>query len=293
MPSLLDEFDPLRQPAAVPVAISNAPLLEQPAVKPRSHAPPLLAQHNDLIGPILELDRHRPAITRRQGSDAAVSPTEASFTFQSGSPPHTLSRRLSQSLDDDYAPFVAFHHPAPPAHAQSIPPAKPTRPGLAALFKDAPWTVQEGDFEPPAPFFDGAPGFSSHPVRIDPPLRSRSHPSSPAPPAPIVLAGFRPDFTPLLSTDLAESIRPSLPARLRIQSRWTLLYSLDLHGVSLATLYDRVKAGMLGGGCGCVVLIKDGRDNTFGAFVNEALRKQEGYYGSGEWSVSCSPTWCF
>lgn len=88
----------------------------------------------------------------------------------------------------------------------------------------------------------------------------------------------------ILTHDLADGLRPSLPTRLRIANSWTLLYSLDQHGVSLSTLYARVEQGMagLGSSIGCVLVVQDTEGALFGAFSNEALKKREGYYGSGE-----------
>lgn len=90
-----------------------------------------------------------------------------------------------------------------------------------------------------------------------------------------------------MNGNLAEALRPSLPSRLRIASKWTLLYSLDAHGVSLATLYARVEAGMTGRGisAGLLLVVKDDEGYVFGAFINEKLRRTDGFYGSGEWCV--------
>ena len=46
----------------------------------------------------------------------------------------------------------------------------------------------------------------------------------------------------LLSRTLAEEIRLLLPPRLQLHDTWTLAYSLEQHGVSLATLYARALA---------------------------------------------------
>lgn len=127
----------------------------------------------------------------------------------------------------------------------------------------------------------------------------------------------------------ASRIQAQLPARLQLGKRWELLYSMDQHGISLQTLYHRVAVGMdpsraressgdapeawmrgatstarhalgvrvpkLGGAlnsvsdAGLVLAIKDEQDNVFGAFLNEKLRPQQHYYGSGEcflWKTS-------
>lgn len=81
-------------------------------------------------------------------------------------------------------------------------------------------------------------------------------------------------------------IRPALSSRIRLCKTWTLVYSLDAHGTSLTTLYSRVQAGLQKTAGGCVLLVKDMENNIFGAYVNEAFKKSDGYYGNGEWYVS-------
>lgn len=56
------------------------------------------------------------------------------------------------------------------------------------------------------------------------------------------------------------------------------MYSLELHGVSLSTLYSRLGKGSF------VFVVKDTGDGSmFGAFANEALHPAPGrYYGTGE-----------
>jgi hypothetical protein len=48
-------------------------------------------------------------------------------------------------------------------------------------------------------------------------------------------------------------VRPYIPRRYRIAQKWNLLYSLDQHGISLATLYSLTKDydGP------CILVIKD------------------------------------
>lgn len=78
-------------------------------------------------------------------------------------------------------------------------------------------------------------------------------------------------------------VRAGLTSRLRLQKNWKLLYSLDAHGTSLTTLYAKVQAGLLRSAGGCLLCIRDMRGGTYGAYVNEAFRKQENYYGNGDW----------
>lgn len=156
---------------------------------------------------------------------------------------------------------------------------------------------------------------------------------------PVTLSNRREETETVIESSHASRIQALLPPRLQLGKRWSLLYSLDQHGISLQTLYHRVAAGLdpmkvgrsvsgnqagkageedgqaegwlrgasretqqamgtrgqtggrrmhVGGGlnsisdAGLVIAIKDGDDNVFGAFVNEKLRPQQHYYGSGE-----------
>jgi len=62
------------------------------------------------------------------------------------------------------------------------------------------------------------------------------------------------------------------------------MYSIDQHGTSLGTLYEKVSAisSMSGASAGCILALKDQHGNRFGAFVNEAFKPSKEYYGSGE-----------
>lgn len=60
------------------------------------------------------------------------------------------------------------------------------------------------------------------------------------------------------------------------------MYSLEQHGVSLTTLYERCSRKEFQKG-GFVLVVKDYGGGLFGAFVNERLRVSGGrYYGTGE-----------
>lgn len=148
----------------------------------------------------------------------------------------------------------------------------------------------------------------------------------------VVLSGRRDETEVVVEAWHAARLQALLPPRLQLGKRWSLLYSLDQHGISLQTLYNRVASGLdptksarsvsgafgedsgdaegwlrgasretqqamgtrahttmhVGGGlssisdAGLVLALKDGDDNVFGAFVNEKLRPQQHYYGSGE-----------
>jgi len=40
---------------------------------------------------------------------------------------------------------------------------------------------------------------------------------------------------------------------------------------------------MKGADGGCVLVIRDARGDTFGAYSSEPLHEQQGYYGDGTW----------
>lgn len=141
-------------------------------------------------------------------------------------------------------------------------------------------------------------------------------------PIPVPLYGRRDDTDAVIEAWHAARLQALLPRRLRLGRAWRLLYSLDQHGSSLSTLYDKVARAMdrryqqrssLGGeswlrgssaaaqqaalgtesapaagtnvslaGAGLVLAVSDVQGNVFGAFINEPLKVASHYYGSGE-----------
>ncbi|KAK0454161.1 TLD-domain-containing protein [Desarmillaria tabescens] len=97
----------------------------------------------------------------------------------------------------------------------------------------------------------------------------------------VELRGRRENTVGVLDAVLANMIRPRLPALSRLPRTWTLLYSLDQHGISLNTLYSRSEQPKP---AGALVVMKDDGDTIFGAFVGDGIRQSRGrgYYGSGE-----------
>lgn len=92
----------------------------------------------------------------------------------------------------------------------------------------------------------------SHHLSSERPPSRRASPFTPPPLAPLQVTGYSPATTSrLLSRALAEEIRLLLPARLQLHETWTLAYSLEQHGVSLATLYGRCNKGSF------VLVVKD------------------------------------
>ncbi|KAK0223869.1 TLD-domain-containing protein [Armillaria fumosa] len=95
------------------------------------------------------------------------------------------------------------------------------------------------------------------------------------------LKGRREGTERVLDVHLANMIRNYLPALSRLPRSWTLLYSLDQHGISLNTLYARSEQVKP---CGALIVFKDEGDTIFGAFVSDGIRQSrgKGHYGSGE-----------
>ncbi|GAA5834750.1 hypothetical protein JCM11251_003653 [Rhodosporidiobolus azoricus] len=89
----------------------------------------------------------------------------------------------------------------------------------------------------------------------------------------IRLVGVRPGVVRVLDEDVAEGIRPSLPPRLRLSPKWTLLYSLDQHGISLSTLFSQLEKGLKERDGGFVLVIRTERGEILGGYVSEALKR--------------------
>ncbi|OLL25292.1 Oxidation resistance protein 1 [Neolecta irregularis DAH-3] len=85
----------------------------------------------------------------------------------------------------------------------------------------------------------------------------------------------------ILPRVLAEELRNLLPARLQLQDTWELIYSLDLHGVSLRTLYDKCQP-FGGRRSGFLLVVKNLDGEIFGAFSNERFKPFPHYFGNGE-----------
>ncbi|KAK6952618.1 hypothetical protein Daesc_004908 [Daldinia eschscholtzii] len=101
---------------------------------------------------------------------------------------------------------------------------------------------------------------------------------------PLTLRGYRPDTGEderLLARGLAEEIRTFLPERLKIAEDWKLIYSLYQDGSSLSTLYKRCEE-YRGRRVGFVLVVRDGKEGTFGAYLTEAPHPAPSYFGTGE-----------
>ncbi|KAJ3482355.1 hypothetical protein NLI96_g7033 [Meripilus lineatus] len=95
----------------------------------------------------------------------------------------------------------------------------------------------------------------------------------------VKLVGRKELTSVVLTTELAELIRPYFPALARLPRSWTLLYSLDQHGISLNTLYARCTTHQ----GGTLIVLRDSGDAVFGAWMGEGIHPSKGaYFGSGE-----------
>jgi hypothetical protein len=96
------------------------------------------------------------------------------------------------------------------------------------------------------------------------PPRRHASPFQPPPLTPLTLKGYKSNTTQsgrLLSKALAEEIRLLLPPRLQLVDNWSLTYSLEQDGVSLATLYEKCDdyRGKRGG---FVLVVQDGAEGV-------------------------------
>ncbi|RDB18168.1 Oxidation resistance protein 1 [Hypsizygus marmoreus] len=106
----------------------------------------------------------------------------------------------------------------------------------------------------------------------------------------VELLGRKASTVPLLGVKLADMIRTHLPALARLPRKWTLLYSLDQHGISLKTLYARCEAPMqprpgVSLPAGALVVVKDAGDTLFGVWTGKEgvhPSRGKGYYGGGD-----------
>lgn len=129
----------------------------------------------------------------------------------------------------------------------------------------------------------------------------------PPPLTPIELLGYSPKTkNRIMDSELAEEIRGLIPARHQLYDTWTLVYSLEQHGASLATLYGNSQPKITYGGSeeqsqhrnGYVLVVRDTTHKRFGAYVNEYFHTitvpgSRRFYGNGDcflWSASTIKT---
>jgi hypothetical protein len=109
-------------------------------------------------------------------------------------------------------------------------------------------------------------------------------PFQPPPLTPLTLKGYRQSTSEkgkLLSKALAEEIRLLVPPRLQLVDEWSLAYSLEQNGVSLATLYQK-SDDYRGKRGGFVLVVRDGSGGVFGAYLSDPPYPASQFYGNGE-----------
>lgn len=134
-----------------------------------------------------------------------------------------------------------------------------------------------------------------------PPRRTQS-PFQPPPLTPLELRhnlSSRAAESLLLTRSLAEEIRLLIPPRLQLLEHWKLAYSLEVHGSSLATLYEHcAQVSIHSQRSGYVLVVRDGttsagHGSVFGAYLSDAPKPGLHYFGTGEcflWRASILPT---
>lgn len=88
-----------------------------------------------------------------------------------------------------------------------------------------------------------------------PPHRTAS-PFQPPPLTPLTLSGTT--NSTILSKAVAEEIRLLVPPRLQLADTWSLAYSLEDDGVSLATLYNKCSSPHIPRGSSFILVVQDG-----------------------------------
>ncbi|GAA5940112.1 Oxr1p [Sporobolomyces koalae] len=165
-------------------------------------------------------------------------------------------------------PLPRTRSSASPASSQTLPPVQQQRK------VPSPRRSSTSPFPPPS-----ATTLSAYHLKNLPP--------PPQPPSaidpfnqPVQLTGIKPGISQILNETIAEGLRPCLAPRLRISSNWTLLYSLEQDGTSLLTLFTRVTNGLRSKSGGFVLVVRTDRGETFGAYLSDALRPEEGVTSS-------------
>ncbi|TFK81490.1 TLD-domain-containing protein [Polyporus arcularius HHB13444] len=211
-----------------------------------------------------------PSFPSRWVSNLLTSTIRAPRTSPS-TPPTDATSIFTPSHPDD-APFAStsrigtFPRSAPHSRAATVSEGAPLD---TAITHGTPFAPHA--FVPPS----GAPGFTGDRTwdkgfEFDKTQVERRS---------IRLTGRKEMTVPVLNVDLADQLRPFLPALARLPKSWSLLYSLDQHGISLHTLYTRCqdfKGSQL-------LVVKDSGESLFGAWMGEGIHPSKGaYFGSGE-----------
>lgn len=198
-------------------------------------------------------------------------PSSSCIDEQYQPPPQTMSRGARSSSFDTLDRINSRSQNVPPIAATS------STSTSTAIFHGTPFASKL--YVPPS----GAPGFSAD-HSWDKGF-SNDFDKERVERKTIKLEGRKMMTTSVLEDDLVDAIRSHLPALARLPRTWTLLYSLDQHGISLNTLYTRCEpqGPMSSQPKGSLIVLKDSGDAVFGAWLGESVKMSKGsYYGSGE-----------
>ncbi|GAA5876661.1 hypothetical protein JCM3774_005907 [Rhodotorula dairenensis] len=255
-------------------------------------------------------DPFHPVVHRRDGDpDATRRIREASRDSWPSFPQETSGSSDWGDFQTHVTPALSTSPPASPTRASRIPgspPPPPPSPPRSPPDNHGPSSSLLGSsfraatLPLPAPLQSALNShsfssfFSLNPATLERKASSPPPPLPPHPPAPVTratappgavkpngfdptaqpvrLTGVRPGVARALDEDIAEGIRPFLPPRLRLSSKWNLLYSLDQHGISVHTLFANLDRGLRDRDGGFVLVVKSERDEIFGAYCSEALK---------------------
>jgi hypothetical protein len=207
--------------------------------------------------------------------------------------PNGTEKRKSVSKRDDGNEPTLMSNPHNPSSAAYL--AYPVKHVMSSLYR----RMTEPPDQPVNKLLD-APSVGSS-GGWTPPKRSAS-PFQPPPLTPLDLQHSLPRASAdslLLTRSLAEEIRLLLPPRLQLIDHWKLAYSLEVHGSSLATLYEHcANVSVYTQRSGYILTVKDGSNasaagSVFGAYLTDAPKPSSHYYGTGEcflWRASILPT---
>ncbi|KAH9837596.1 TLD-domain-containing protein [Rhodofomes roseus] len=213
---------------------------------------------------------------RAQGQSFFSPPSYGPARWVSSLLSNTVRTGRTRSTDETSALSGSASAPHTPGHAATLPTNLLSAVAQSAVLDSA---ITHGTPFAAAPFVpaSGAPGFDGD-RRWDKGF-SNEYERSSSERKSVRLVGRKEMTSPVLTTELADMLRPYFPALARLPRSWNLLYSLDQHGISLNTLYRRCENHM----GGALVVMRDSGDAVFGVWMGQGVHLSKGaYYGSGE-----------
>src|SRR2546423_8321845 len=127
--------------------------------------------------------------------------------------------------------------------------------------------------------------------------RRTASPFQPPPLTPLTLKSSHKRSSHILTRSLAEEIRLLVPPRLQLVDSWSLVYSLETDGASLATLYKCCEdISTRSQRAGYVIVVRDSsnkKGSVFGAYLTDPPKPSPHFFGTGEcflWRASVLPS---